>query len=128
MNKTRAIQFVATILAVYGGGGAFMMEAGGEWPMLLFPLGVILVAVSGPLPRAVASAFTFSLSALCAMVAWRALGRGSPEWFMLRFELLSLFWLGMSGLVAAPLFERPQRAETPEPEAEAEPALEAELA
>lgn len=126
MTKTRSIQFVATILALYGAGGAFMTNTGREWTMFLFPLGTILVATGGPLSRAITSAFTFALSALCAMIAWRAVGRGSPEWFVTHFEMMSLFWLGMSALLAAPLFERPERAEAPEPEAE--PAFEAELA
>jgi hypothetical protein len=128
MTKTRGIQLVATIFALYGAGGAFMTNTGREWTMFLFPIGAILLATGGPLSRAVTSAFTFSLSALCAMIAWRALGRGTPEWFVTHFEMMSLFWLGMSALLAAPLFERPETVETPEPVTEAEPELEAELA
>lgn len=128
MTKTRCIQFVATILALYGGGGAFMTDTGREWTMFLFPLGVLIAATGGPLARAVGSAFTFSLSALCAMIAWRALGRGSPEWFMAHYELLSLFWLGMTALVAAPLFESPAASAAAQAEPETGPELEAELA
>lgn len=118
MTKTRAIQSAATILALYGAGGAFMTNSGREWTMFAFPVAVIGVATLGPLNRAVASAFTFSLSALCAMIAWRALGRGSADWFITHHAMLSLFWAGMSALTAAPLFE----AVAPEPEALPDPA------
>jgi hypothetical protein len=130
MTKTRAIQTAATILALYGAGGAFVTNSGREWTMFAYPLAVIAVATLGPLNRAVASAFTFSLSALCAMIAWRALGRGSADWFLTHYAMMSLFWAGMSALTAAPLFEtvaaEPELAAEPasleEPEAELEPA------
>jgi hypothetical protein len=129
MNKTRSIQTAATILALYGAGGAFMTNAGREWTMFVFPLAAILVATLGPLNRAVASAFTFSLAWLCAMIAWRAASRGSAEWFMTHYAMMGLFWAGMSALVAAPLFEAaPDLVLEPEQEPVEEPALEAEPA
>lgn len=128
MNKTRLIQAVATFFALYGGCGAFMADTGREWTMFLFPLAAMAAAAFGALPRAVVSAFIFSLSALCAMIAWRAMGRGTPEWFLVHYGMLSLFWLGMSALTAAPLFEASAVAPAPQVEPEAEPALEAELA
>ncbi len=128
MNKTRLISAVAAFLALYGGAGAFMTNTGREWTLFAFSFGAILLAVSGPLSRAIVSAFTFSLSALCAMIAWRALGRGTAEWFLTHYGMMSLFWLGLSALLAAPLFERPAVAAEPETDAEPEPVLEAELA
>lgn len=131
MTKTRAIQSAATILAFYGAAGAFTTNSGSEWTMFAYPLAVIAVATLGPLNRAVASAFTFSLSALCAMVAWRASARGGADWFVTHYAMLSLFWAGMSALTAAPLFETvaPEQEPAPEepvaleePEAELEPA------
>lgn len=128
MNKTRLISAVAALLALYGGTGAFVTNTGREWTLFLFTFSAIILAVGGPLSRAIVSAFTFSLSALCGMIAWRALGRGSPEWFLTHYGMMSLFWLGMSALLAAPLFERPAVAPEPESESESEVELEAEPA
>lgn len=131
MTKTRAIQSAATILALYGAGGAFMTNNGREWTMYAYPVAAIAVATMGPLSRAIASAFTFSLAALCAMIAGRSFAGGGAEWFMTHYAMLSLFWAGMSMLVAAPLFETVETAEpalepetvaVEEPEAELEPA------
>lgn len=127
MTKTRAIQSAATILALYGAGGAFMTNSGREWTMFAYPLAAVFVAALGPLNRAVVSAFTFSLAALCAMIAWRAAGRGGAEWFLTHYAMMTLFWTGMSALTAAPLFEAVPQAE-PEADAAEEPALEAEPA
>lgn len=125
MTKTRTIQAVATFVALYGAAGAFMTSSGGEWTMFLFPLAAIAAARGGAFARAVSAAFTFSLSALCTMIALRAARNGGAEWFLAHYQMMGAFWLGVSALIAAPLFERPAAAELAE--AETADELDAEL-
>lgn len=123
----------ALFLAVYGGLGAVLGGGSAQWPMLLFPAGAFALAQGSRLARAVAVLLGLALAGACAFVSWRAGHNGGAEWFVERFQLTALFWLGISALLAAPLFRRdgapdaePQvlADETPgfEPATELEPA------